>query len=60
MHSNRHKDRARRHRFGTRLRVVSEVPGHSSTGITKDGNGRLLEGGKRAAAESMSRALFGG
>jgi hypothetical protein len=28
--------------------------------ITKDVYGHLLEGDKRAAAESMSRALFGG
>jgi hypothetical protein len=28
--------------------------------ITKDVYGYLLEGDKRAAAESMSRALFGG
>jgi integrase len=28
--------------------------------ITKDVYGHLLEGDKRAAAESMTRALFGG
>ena len=45
---------------GTRLHVVSEVLGHASIAITKDVYGHLLEGDKRAAAESMSRALFGG
>ena len=44
---------------GTPLHVVSEVLGHASIAITKDVYGRLLEGDKRAAAESMSRALFG-
>jgi len=39
--------------------VVSEVLGHASIAITKDVYGHLLEGDKRAAAESMSRALFG-
>jgi hypothetical protein len=38
--------------------VVSEVLGHASIAITKDVYGNLLEGDKRAAAESMSRALF--
>jgi len=33
---------------------------HASIAITKDVYGHLLEGDKRAAAESMSRALFGG
>ncbi len=37
----------------------SEVLGHASIAITKDVYGHLLEGDKRAAAESMSRALFG-
>jgi integrase len=45
---------------GTPLHVVSEVLGHASIAITKDVYGHLLEGDKRAAAESMSRALFGG
>jgi hypothetical protein len=40
--------------------VVSEVPGDASIAITLDVYGHLLEGDKRAAAESMSRALFGG
>ena len=44
---------------GTPLHVVSEVLGHASIAITKDVYGHLLEGDKRAAAESMSRALFG-
>ena len=43
----------------TRLEVVSEVLGHAGIAITKDVYGHLLEGDKRAAAESMSRALFG-
>jgi integrase len=41
---------------GTPLHVVSEVLGHASIAITKDVYGHLLEGDKRAAAESMSRA----
>jgi len=45
---------------GTPLHVVSEVLGHASIAITKDVYGHLLEGDKRAAAQSMSRALFGG
>jgi integrase len=45
---------------GTPLHVVSEVLGHASIAITKDVYGHLLEGDKRSAAESMSRALFGG
>jgi len=45
---------------GTPLHVVSEVLGHASIAITKDVYGHLLEGDKRAAAESMSRALFRG
>ena len=44
----------------TPLHVVSEVLGHASIAITKDVYGHLLEGDKRLAAESMSRALFGG
>ena len=44
---------------GTPLHVVSEVLGHASIAITKDVYGHLLEGDKRAAAESMSRALWG-
>jgi integrase len=45
---------------GTPLHVVSEVLGHASIAVTKDVYGHLLEGDKRAAAESMSRALFRG
>ena len=45
---------------GTPLHVVSEVLGHASIAITKDVYGHLLEGDGRTAAESMSRALFGG
>ena len=45
---------------GTPLHVVSEVLGQGSIAITKDVYGHPLEGDKRAAAESMSRALFGG
>jgi site-specific recombinase XerD len=45
---------------GTPLHVVCEVLGHASIAITKDVFGHLLEGDKRSAAESMSRALFGG
>jgi integrase len=45
---------------GTPLHVVSEVLGHASIAVTKDVYGHLLAGDKRAAAESMSRALFGG
>jgi integrase len=44
---------------GTPLHVVSEVLGHASIAITKDVYGHLLEGDKRAAAESMRRALSG-
>ena len=39
--------------------MVSEVLGHASITITKDVYGHLMEGDKRAAAESMSQALFG-
>ena len=45
---------------GTPLHVVSDVLGHASIAITKDVYGHLLEGDKRAAAESMTRALSGG
>ncbi len=44
----------------TPLHVVSKMLGHASIAITKDAYGHLLEGGKRAAAESMTWALFGG
>jgi integrase len=44
---------------GTSLHVVSEILGHASITITKDVYGHLLEGDKRAAATSMSQALFG-
>lgn len=37
---------------GTPLQVVSELLGHASIAITKDVYGHLLEGDKRAAAES--------
>jgi integrase len=40
-------------------RLAQRVLGHASIAITKDVYGHLLEGDKRAAAESMSRALFG-
>jgi hypothetical protein len=42
---------------GTPLHVVSEVLGHASIAITKDVYGHLVEGDKRTATESMSRAL---
>ncbi len=45
---------------GTPLHVVSEVLGHASIAITKDVYGHLVEGDKRAAAESMTGVLFGG
>jgi integrase len=44
---------------GTPLHVVSEILGHASIAITKDVYGHLVEGDKRAAAQAMSRALFG-
>jgi hypothetical protein len=44
---------------GTELHVVSEMLGHTSITIIKDVYGHLLEGGRRSAAEAMSRALFG-
>ena len=43
----------------TPLHVVSEVLGHASIAITKDVYGHLVEGDRRAAAESMSGLLFG-
>ena len=43
---------------GTPLHVVSEALGHASITITKDVYGHLVEGDKRSAAESMSRALL--
>jgi integrase len=45
---------------GTPLHVVSDILRHASLAITKDVYGHLLESDKRAAAESMSRTLFGG
>jgi integrase len=44
---------------GTPLHVVSEILGHASITITKDVNGHLVEGDRRAVAASMSLALFG-
>ncbi len=44
---------------GTPLHVVSEILGHASIAITKDVYGHLLEGDKRAAAQSMIGLLFG-
>jgi hypothetical protein len=44
---------------GTPLHVVSEVLGHASIAITMDVYGHLVEGDKRAAAESMTGVLFG-
>jgi hypothetical protein len=44
---------------GTPLHVVSEILGHASIAITKDVYGHLVEGDKRAAAQSMSGLLFG-
>ena len=44
---------------GTPLHVVSEVLGHTSIAITKDVYEHLVEGDKRAAAESMTGVLFG-
>ena len=40
--------------------MVPEVLGHASIAIAEDVYGHLLEADKRAAAESMSRAPFGG
>jgi len=40
---------------GTPLHVVAEVLGHARIAVTKDVYGHLLEGDKRAAAESMSQ-----
>ena len=59
-HELRHSGASLRLAQGTPLHVVSEVLGHASIAITKDVYGHLLEGDKRAAAKSMSRALFGG
>jgi hypothetical protein len=42
---------------GMDLYVVSEVLGHSSVAITKDGYGHLVESQKRAAAQLMSTYL---
>ena len=44
---------------GAPLHVVSEILGHASIAITKDVYGHLVEGDKRAAAQSMSGMLFG-
>lgn len=44
---------------GTPLHVVSEILGHASIIITKDVYGHLLEGDKRAAAQTMTQTLFG-
>ena len=44
---------------GTPLHVASDVLGHASITITKDVHGHLVEGDKRAAAESMSGVLLG-
>ncbi|MGH3501572.1 MAG: tyrosine-type recombinase/integrase [Nocardioidaceae bacterium] len=44
---------------GTPLHVVSEVLGHASIAVTKDVYGHLVEGDKRAAAETMTSTLFG-
>ena len=59
-HELRHSGASLRLAQGTPLHVVSEVLGHASIAVTKDVYGHLLEGDKRAAAESMGRALFGG
>ncbi|MEV4672134.1 site-specific integrase [Actinomadura sp. NPDC049382] len=45
---------------GTPLHVVSEILGHAGIAITKDTYGHLVVDDKRAAAEAMSGALFGG
>jgi integrase len=60
LHELRHSGASLMLAQGTPLHVVSEVLGHASIAITKDVYGHLLEGDKRAAAESMSRVLFGG
>ncbi|MGH3503567.1 MAG: tyrosine-type recombinase/integrase [Nocardioidaceae bacterium] len=44
---------------GTPLHVVSEVLGHASIAVTKDVYGHLVEGDKRAAAQTMTSTLFG-
>ncbi|WP_067509447.1 site-specific integrase [Actinoplanes sp. TFC3] len=59
-HELRHSEASLMLAQGTELHVVSEVLGHTSIAITKDVYGHLLEAGQRSAAESMSRALFGG
>ena len=43
----------------TPLHVVSEVLGQASIAIAKDVYGHLVEGDKRAAAESTTVVLFG-
>jgi hypothetical protein len=53
------RGRAQAQEPGRTAHVVSDVLGHASIAITKDVYGRLLDGDKRAAAESMRRALFG-
>ena len=58
-HELRHSGASTSLAQGTPLHVVSEVLGHASIAITKDVYGHLLEGDKRAAAESMSLALLG-
>lgn len=42
------------------MNVVSEILGHAGIAITKDTYGHLVVDDKRAAAEAMSGALFGG
>jgi integrase len=58
-HELRHSGASLMLAHGTPLHVVSEVLGHASSAITKDVYGHLVEGDKRAAAESMSGLLFG-
>ena len=58
-HELRHSGASLKLAQGTPLHVVSEVLGHASIAITKDVYGHLVEGDKRAAAESMSGLLFG-
>ena len=57
-HELRHSGASLMLAAGTPLHVVSEVLGHASIAITKDVYGHLVEGDKRAAAETMSRALL--
>ncbi|GAA3243427.1 hypothetical protein GCM10010468_81510 [Actinocorallia longicatena] len=40
--------------------MVSGVLGHSSIAVTKDVHGHLMIDDRKAAAASMSKALFGG